>query len=54
MACQTVRVTKKDLIDMLKNKKDDDFLGVMVTIQDGKEGECHQSLILYEAVEKLL
>lgn len=37
MAQSMNRVTKKDLVDMLKDYKDKDFVGVIFQAQDGKE-----------------
>ena len=35
MASSTERVTKVELIDMLKDYKDNDFVGVVFSAQDG-------------------
>lgn len=53
MASSTERVTKADLIEKLKNLKDNDFVGVLTSVQDGKESECHQVLIFFHALDEL-
>lgn len=37
MASSTERVTKDELVDMLKDYKDNDFVGVIFSAQDGKK-----------------
>lgn len=54
MACQSYRVTKQDLIDMLKRYEPDDIVGYVFSAQDGKEGECHQILVFYKSTERLV
>lgn len=51
MASGMVRVTKKDLLNQLSDYKDNDFVGVLTLVQDGKESECHQVLIFFHATE---
>ena len=53
MAQGMERVTKKDLLEKLSAYKDDDFVGVISLVQDGKESECHQVLIFFHATENL-
>ena len=49
MASSTERVTKDELVDMLKDYKDNDFVGVIFSAQDGKESQCHKVLVFYHA-----
>ena len=49
MASSTERVTKAELVDMLKDYKDNDFVGVIFSTQDGKESPCHQVLVFFHA-----
>ena len=49
MASSTERVTKAELVDMLKDYKDNDFVGVIFSVQDGKESPCHQVFVFYHA-----
>ena len=53
MAQSMNRVTKKDLVDMLKDYKDKDFVGVIFQAQDGKESPCHQVLVFFHATENI-
>ena len=45
MAQSMMRVTKKDILEMLKSYDDKDFVGVIFEAQDGKESPCHQVLV---------
>ena len=49
MASSTELVTKAELVDMLGDYKDNDFVGVIFSAQDGKENPCHQVLVFYHA-----
>lgn len=53
MASQAIRVTKRDLLELLKNYKDKDFVGVIASAQDGQENPCHEILIFYKEVKGL-
>lgn len=54
MAHSMQRLSKKDLIEMLKDYNDTDYIGTLFTVQDGKEKECHQVFVFFDAVERLL
>ncbi len=54
MANSTVRVTKKGLLELLKDVPDKEHLGYLFSVQDGKEGECHQVLVFFKSFERVL
>lgn len=54
MASEVIRVTKKDLIELIKEKKDSDILGYLCGVQDGMEGDPHQVLLLFHPLTKIL
>lgn len=53
MAQGMERVTKKELVQKLSVYNDNDFVGVISLVQDGKESECHQVLIFFHATDNL-
>ena len=53
MAQSMIRVTKHDLMEMLKIYNDKDFVGVIFEAQDGKESPCHQVLVFFHASENI-
>ena len=53
IAQSMMRVTKKDILEMLKSYDDKDFVGVIFEAQDGKESPCHQVLVFFHAMENI-
>ena len=53
MAQSMIRVTKRDVIEMLNTYEDKDFVGVILEAQDGKESPCHQVLVFFNATENI-
>ena len=54
MASGMNRVTKAELIKMLSDYKDKDYVGVLASVQDGKENPCHEVLIFFKALDDLV
>lgn len=54
MASSMERVTKADLMEKLSHLKDNDFVGVLASAQDGKESPCHEVLILFHPTENIV
>ena len=53
MAQSMMRVTKKDILEMLNHYDDKGFVGVIFEVQDGKESPCHQVLVFFHAMENI-
>lgn len=53
MASSMERVTKAELMEKLSHLKDNDFVGVLASAQDGKESPCHEVLILFHPIDNL-
>ena len=53
MAQSMMRVTKRDVFEMLEPYDDKDFVGVILEAQDGKESPCHQVLVFFHATENI-
>ena len=53
MAQSMMRVTKKDILEMLQSCDDKDFVGVIFEAQDGKESPCHQVLVFFHAMKNI-
>ena len=51
MAQSMMRVTKQDILNILRDYKDKDFVGVVFSAQDGNESPCHQVLVFFHATE---
>ena len=54
MASSMRRVTKAELMKNLSAYNDEDYIGVLAAVQDGKENPCHEVLILFKALEDLV
>lgn len=54
MASQTFRVTKKDLLELLKSKDDSDIVGYVFGVQDGMDGSPHQVLVFYNPITEIM
>ena len=49
MANSTKLCTKLDLIKRLEKYEDDDYIGLLVSVQDGRENPVHEVFIFYDA-----
>lgn len=54
MASGMERVTKAELMEKLSAYNDKDYVGVLASVQDGKENPCHEVLILFKALDDLV
>ena len=53
MASMMYRLTVKELIDFLKDKDDNEFVGHLFSADDGLEAPEHQVLVFYEPIKPM-
>ena len=53
MASMMYRLTVKDLIELLKSKKDNEFIGYLFSAKDGIDAPEHQVLVFYEPIQPM-
>lgn len=53
MAAMMCRLTVKDLIELLKNKEDNEFVGELFSASAGYGEVEHQVLVFYEPVKPM-
>lgn len=53
MAAMMYRLTVKDLIELLKDKDDDEFVGQLFSAKSGHDAVEHQVLVFYEPIHPM-
>ena len=53
MAAMMCRLTVKDLIELLKHKDDEEFVGQLFSAKDGHDAVEHQVLVFYEPIKRM-
>ena len=53
MAAMMCRLTVKELIELLKDKDDNEFVGHLFSAADGLEAPEHQVLVFYEPIKPM-
>ena len=48
MAASMRRISAKEMQELLEKMEKDDFLGYVMTVQDGDSAEQHQTIMLYK------
>lgn len=53
MAAMMQRISVKELIELLKDKNDDEFVGHLFSAADGLGAPEHQVLVFYEPIKPM-
>lgn len=53
MAAMMQRLSVKELIELLKDKDDEEFVGQLFSCADGLEAPEHQVLVFYEPIKPM-
>lgn len=53
MAAMMCRLTVKELIELLKDKDDNEYIGHLFSAKDGIDGVEHQVLVFYEPIHSM-
>ena len=53
MASMMCRLTVKELIELLKNKEDNEFVGYLFSCADGLHAPEHQVLVFFEPIKPM-